>query len=72
MKKELITELFQQFEAVKQMNEGIEYWSARDMQGVLGYAQWKNFEKVVEKAKAACINAGADVKNHFAEFGKME
>lgn len=71
MKKELITELFQQFEAAKQQNESVEYWSARDMQSILGYAQWKNFEKVIEKAKAACENAGAEVKNHFAEFGKM-
>jgi DNA-damage-inducible protein D len=71
MKKELITELFQQFEAAKQQNESIEFWSARDMQGILGYAQWKNFEKVIEKAKAACENAGAEVKNHFADFGKM-
>jgi len=71
MKKELITELFQQFEAAKQQNESIEFWSARDIQSILGYAQWKNFEKVIEKAKAACENAGAEVKNHFADFGKM-
>jgi DNA-damage-inducible protein D len=71
MKKEMITELFQQFEAAKQVNEGVEYWSARDIQGILGYAQWKNFDKVIEKAKAACENAGAEVKNHFADFGKM-
>jgi len=71
MKKELITALFEQFEAAKQQNDSIEYWSARDMQGILGYAQWKNFEKVIEKAKAACENAGAEVKNHFSEFGKM-
>ena len=71
MKKELISELFQQFEAAKQQNESVEFWSARDIQSILGYAQWKNFEKVVEKAKSACENAGAEVKNHFAEFGKM-
>jgi DNA-damage-inducible protein D len=71
MKKEMISELFRQFEAAKQQNEGVEYWSARDMQSILGYAQWKNFEKVIEKAKAACVNAGAEVQNHFADFGKM-
>ncbi len=71
MKRELISELFRQFEVAKQVNEGIEYWSARDMQTILGYAQWKNFEKVIDKAKAACINAGAEVQNHFADFGKM-
>lgn len=71
MKKELITALFEQFEAAKQQNESIEFWSARDIQSILGYAQWKNFEKVIEKAKTACENAGAEVKNHFADFGKM-
>ena len=71
MKKELITALFEQFEAAKQQNDSIEYWSARDMQSILGYAQWKNFEKVIERAKAACENAGAAVQNHFADFGKM-
>lgn len=71
MKKELITALFEQFEAAKQQNESIEFWSARDIQSILGYAQWKNFEKVIEKAKAACENAGGEVKNHFADFGKM-
>jgi DNA-damage-inducible protein D len=71
MKKEMISDLFRQFEAAKQQNEGVEYWSARDMQSILGYAQWKNFEKVIEKAKAACVNAGAEVQNHFADFGKM-
>lgn len=71
MKKELITELFQRFEGAKQENESLEFWSAREIQGILGYAQWKNFEKVIEKAKAACENAGVEVRNHFAEFGKM-
>ncbi|MEZ4826094.1 MAG: DNA damage-inducible protein D [Bacteroidia bacterium] len=71
MKKELITELFQQFEAAKQLNESVEYWSARDIQGILGYAQWKNFERVIDKAKTACGNAGIEIENHFADFGKM-
>lgn len=71
MKKELIDELFQKFESAKQIQEGVEYWSAREIQSILGYAQWKNFEKVIEKAKAACENSGIAVENHFSEFGKM-
>jgi DNA-damage-inducible protein D len=71
MKKELINELFLQFESAKQIQDTIEYWSARDMQTILGYAQWKNFEKVIEKAKIACKNAGIETENHFSDTGKM-
>ncbi|MCE2937371.1 MAG: DNA damage-inducible protein D [Cyclobacteriaceae bacterium] len=71
MKKEQINELFTQFEAAKQVQDNIEYWSARDMQNILGYAQWKNFEKVIDKAKLACKNAGVETENHFSDIGKM-
>jgi len=71
MKKEQINELFTQFEAAKQVQDSIEYWSARDMQNILGYAQWKNFEKVIDKAKLACKNAGVETENHFSDIGKM-
>lgn len=71
MKKELINELFLQFEQAKQIQNNVEYWSARDMQSILGYAQWKNFEKVIDKAKTACLNAGVEIENHFSDIGKM-
>lgn len=71
MKKELIVELFQKLESVKQVQEGVEYWSSRDMQEILGYTQWKNFQKVVEKAKLACEQSGVNVPDHFSDTGKM-
>ncbi|MBW7868289.1 MAG: DNA damage-inducible protein D [Brumimicrobium sp.] len=71
MKKELINELFLQFEQAKQIQNNIEFWSARDMQDILGYAQWKNFEKVIDKAKTACLNADVEIENHFSDIGKM-
>jgi DNA-damage-inducible protein D len=37
---------------------GIECWSARELQEVLGYSEWRNFNKVVEKAQEACEAAG--------------
>ncbi|MBS1539426.1 MAG: damage-inducible protein D [Bacteroidetes bacterium] len=61
MKKGLINELFLKFEQVKQIQNNLEFWSARDMQEILGYAQWKNFEKVIDKAKTACLNAGVEI-----------
>jgi len=71
MKQELIKELFEKFEAARKIAEGIECWSARELQELLGYSQWKNFQNVVEKAKKACLNADVDVSDHFADIGKM-
>lgn len=50
---------------------GLEYWFARDLQGLLGYDQWKNFQKVLDKAKIACQKVGLKVSDHFSDVGKM-
>ncbi len=55
MKTELVQTLTTTFEAHAQQTEGgIEYWLARDIQHLLGYAKWDNFLNVVSKAKTAC------------------
>jgi len=54
------------FEDIKRIAEnGMEYWSARDLQKPLGYEKWENFSKVIDKAMLACDTAGFDVKDHF-------
>ena len=70
MKKEQIQELFRRFEATASEVEGIECWSAREMQILLGYSKWENFENVIQKAKESCRNAGEDVSNHFPDVKK--
>lgn len=50
---------------------GVEYWYARDLQRLLGYAQWRNFVEVIEKAKISCETAGFKISDHFADVGKM-
>jgi len=71
MKQELIVELFQRFEDACYLYNKIECWSARDLQEVLGYAEWRNFLKVIDKAKIACENAGVPVPDHFVDVNKM-
>jgi len=51
--------------------DGIEFWFARDLQRILGYAQWRNFTAVVNKAKTACESAGFTVSDHFVFITKL-
>lgn len=71
MKKEDLQLLFKQFEAVAVEIEGVECWSARELAPLLGYAQWRNFQQVIEKAKEACTRVGNDISYHFANTSKM-
>jgi DNA-damage-inducible protein D len=71
MKKEQIEELFAQFENACYIYKGIECWSARELQNIFHYTEWRNFLKVIDKAKAACTNAGEPVADHFVEINKM-
>ena len=71
MKKELIAELFNRFENAAYNFKGIECWSARELQQIFNYAEWRNFNKVVEKAKTSCEHAGEKISDHFVEVNKM-
>ena len=71
MKKELIADLFLKFEQACHNYKGIECWSARELQLILGYLRWENFTNAIEKAKKACENAGEKLTDHFREFTKM-
>lgn len=71
MKKELINELWQRFEAASGTLEEVECWSARDLQGIFGYAEWRNFLNAIEKAKESCAGSGESVDHHFVDVNKM-
>lgn len=60
------------FEGLKQTNtHGAEYWSARDLQPLLGYSQWRRFEQAIERAITSCKQSGNNPDYHFAGVGKM-
>lgn len=72
MKSEIIVQLTNTFEGHAQQTEtGVDYWLARDLQYLLGYAKWDNFLNVLSKAKIACEVSGHEVADHFADVGKM-
>lgn len=60
------------FDSIKQLDdEGNEYWYARDLQGILEYSEWRNFYKIIEKAKNACEASGHMVQSEFVDVNKL-
>ncbi len=53
------------------MEDGTEFWYAREIQELLGYSQWRRFSETIERAKIACNNSEFELSDHFADVGKM-
>ncbi len=69
--KELVSMGSKSFEDLKKINEyGAEYWSAREIQPLLGYTQWRRFEDAVKRAITSCKSSGNEPTHHFANAGK--
>ncbi len=72
MKTEIVQSLTDTFEGHAQKTEqGIEFWLARDLQHLLGYAEWRNFGTALSKARTACEVSGHRVADHFVDVNKM-
>ncbi len=60
------------FQRIRRTNDvGSEYWSSRDLAAALGYADYRNFEQVLGKAKLACFNSGQRIEDHFGDVTEM-
>ncbi len=60
------------FERIKRTNTaGNEFWSSREFSQILEYTDYRNFEQVIKKAKAACFNSGHRIEDHFVDVNEM-
>ncbi len=68
MESETVLILHSRFEQAvrKESTNGVEFWRARELQTLLGYAQWRNFKPLIDKAMTACRTSGFEVADHFA------
>jgi DNA-damage-inducible protein D len=71
MEKDTIIKLNNRFEEYAYEQDGVEYWLARELQELLGYADWRNFLNAVNKAKDSCKTTGEEVSDHFVDVTKM-
>ena len=71
--QDVIAKLYTDFAAICHHDEeiGTEFWLARELQPLLGYTQYRNFEAVIEKAMVACETSGQAVEDHFANVSKL-
>lgn len=59
------------FESIKHLDEqGREYWTARELQPILEYTEWRKFQGIIDKAKEACEASGNKASLHFVGAAK--
>lgn len=70
MSTDMISRLHPRFEEMVHVQEGIEFWYARDLQVLLGYSEWRNFLSVIDKAREACRLSKGQELDHFVDVNK--
>lgn len=71
MDKSKIASLTQSFDSISHQEQQVEYWLARELQPMLGYKTWENFETAIKRAMDSVLTAGMDASDHFREVTKM-
>jgi hypothetical protein len=60
------------FDAIRHYDEnGNEFWKARELQKILGYAKWQKFEDAIDRAKSSLVNQGLNTTTHLTASGKL-
>ncbi|WP_196591387.1 DNA damage-inducible protein D [Pectinatus frisingensis] len=60
------------FESIKHINKyAQEYWTARELQSVLEYTEWRKFKASIKRAIAACESSDNTKSDHFVDAAKM-
>jgi len=70
MRSGIVTRLHKNFEDYVHVQDDVEFWFARDLQNLLGYTEWRNFLKVVEKARESCKTSNHGILDHFVDVNK--
>lgn len=66
-----IDSVIKELDSAKRLSSrGGEYWMGREIQKILGYTTWENFQNVIKKARMACTSTGSDENNHFRDTTK--
>lgn len=71
MQHDIMARMHKSFEEAAKTENGVTYWLAREIQPLLEYARWENFETAIERAKTACQTSEQPLENHFREVTKM-
>jgi DNA-damage-inducible protein D len=71
MTQHLISHHTSPFDSIKQVEQGRDYWSARDLQALMGYTEWRKFTAAIEYAKLSCQNSGQGPADHFVRAAKV-
>ncbi len=67
-----LSELNKGFENIKKIDEnGVEYWTARELFPLLGYAEWRAFEETIKRAQRAALGSGQNIADHFGQLTKL-
>ena len=59
------------FEQIRHVEDGIEFWLARELAPILEYSSWDKFLSLIQRAMEACENSKQNVDDHFSQVGKM-
>lgn len=73
MEEKIIEKLKLMFDDIVHISSdcSIEYWCARELQPLLGYSRWENFELAIKRAMESCKSSKIEALDHFRDVTKM-